>query len=110
MRHGALGGANSRYQALPGSSGAGHGGLPRTFMEYIYISSRDRWEISQTFSHFELVFWAASKKCGARWVSRPGAEGLEGEVLLGVGAREGSILARVRGPSNVGRKSHRVTG
>ena len=41
---------------------------------------------------------------------RPVAKGLEGEVLLGVGAREGSILARERGPSNVGRKSHRVAG
>ena len=34
-------------------------------MEYTYTQSRDRWEITQGFSHFELVFWGASKKCGA---------------------------------------------
>ena len=30
----------------------------------IYISSRDRWEITQGFSDSCLVFWGASKKCG----------------------------------------------
>ena len=34
----------------------------------IYISSRDRGEITQGFSDSEVIFWAASKKCGVFWL------------------------------------------
>ena len=70
MRHGALGGANSRYSALPGSSGAGHGGLPWSFMEYIYIIIKRSLGDKAAFFSFSGCFLESIEEMRRRALAR----------------------------------------